>query len=133
MLPRRHYTPDEANQLLPYVDRVLRAVRVARERVAARGDDGDLALRAETTGGAWPGREHAEASLVISLGFERLGDLDIVVRDVDRGILDFPSMMDGREVHLCWHLGEPAVAHWHELDSGFAGRRPLGRAARPSH
>jgi hypothetical protein len=44
--------------------------------------------------------------------------------------VDFPALLDGREVYLCWVVGEPEVAHWHELEAGFAGRRALGRTAR---
>ena len=45
--------------------------------------------------------------------------------DYDKGLIDFPSLHDGREVYLCWRLGEPQVAYWHELDAGFAGRQKL--------
>jgi hypothetical protein len=130
MLHRRHFTLDQANALVPAVDRVLREVRGAHARLVTAGHDAELAVRAETTGGAWPGREHARATLMLSLGFEHLEDLGVLVRDVERGIVDFPALMDGREVYLCWRFGEAAITHWHELHSGIAGRRPLGRAAR---
>jgi hypothetical protein len=48
------------------------------------------------------------------------------------GLCDFYSVMDGREVFLCWRLGEPEVSYWHELDAGFAGRQPLAEHARTS-
>ena len=48
-----------------------------------------------------------------------------MVRDLERGLVDFPSLIDGREVYLCWLLDEPAVGHWHGVEAGFAGRRPL--------
>jgi hypothetical protein len=47
------------------------------------------------------------------------------VRDIDRGLVDFPALIAGREVYLCWVDDEPAVAHWHEIEAGFRGRRPL--------
>ncbi len=59
------------------------------------------------------------------LGFEALEQLDIVVRDLERGLVDFPAVIDGREVYLCWLIDEPAVGHWHGVEAGFAGRRPL--------
>jgi hypothetical protein len=49
----------------------------------------------------------------------------IVLRDIDRGLVDFPALIDGREVLLCWELGEEEVAYWHDLDTGFDGREPL--------
>jgi hypothetical protein len=130
MLHSRHFTLDQANALLPYVGGLVRDIRDARGRLAGIAPDGDLALLAEATGGAWPGRERAAATLAISLGFEQLEELDVLVRDLDRGVVDFPALMDGREVYLCWHLDEPGIGHWHEIESGFAGRRPLGREAR---
>lgn len=130
MLHHRHYSPEEANALLPLVGRTVRELREASRRMAAAGLDADLALRAETTGGAWPGHERATAALALSLGFERLEELDVVVRDLERGIVDFPAVMIGREVYLCWQVDEPEVSHWHGLESGFASRRPVGRPAR---
>jgi hypothetical protein len=56
---------------------------------------------------------------------QELRGLGIELKDYFTGLVDFPAWMDGREVYLCWKLGEPEVAHWHELDAGFAGRRRL--------
>jgi hypothetical protein len=132
MLHRRHFTVEQANELMPAVARILMDVEAARRSLSTSGLDTDLALHAEATGGAWPGRRRAEASLVLSLGLEQLEELGVVVRDLERGIVDFPALMDGREVYLCWHGGEDEVGHWHGLESGFAGRRPLPRPARRS-
>ena len=125
MLHARHWTPEQANELLPFVGAAVRLLRDARRRLAARGFDSSLAVRAEATGGAWPGRERAGESVGAALALERLERLDIVVRDLERGLVDFPALMDGREVYLCWLLDEPAVRHWHAVEAGFAGRRPL--------
>jgi hypothetical protein len=130
MLHRRHFTLDQANGLLPHVGAILRRLRTARQQLSTGGFDTDLALRAEATGGAWPGHDRAEAAVALSLGFERLEELDVVVRDLQRGIVDFPAVMVGREVYLCWQVDEPEVTHWHGLESGFASRRPVGRPAR---
>ena len=48
-----------------------------------------------------------------------------VVKNVEQGLVDFPSLRDAREVYLCWHAGEPEIQSWHEVDVGFAGRQPL--------
>jgi Uncharacterized conserved protein (DUF2203) len=125
MLHQRHWTLEEANQLRPIVGATVRRLRAA-QRVLADGEfDADFELQAETTGGAWPGRDRAQASVVVALGFEQLERLDVVVRDLERGLVDFPALMDGREVYLCWLLDEPRVTHWHAVEAGFAGRRPL--------
>jgi Uncharacterized conserved protein (DUF2203) len=130
MLHRRHYSLEDANETLGIVGRTVRDLRHASRRMAAHGPDPELALEAETTGGAWPGRDRAAAAVTLSLGFERLEQLDVVVRDLERGIVDFPTVMVGREVYLCWQVDEPEVTHWHGLESGFASRRPVGRPAR---
>ena len=125
VLHQRHWTPEQANELLPIVGATVRRVRDARRRLAERGFDSELSERAETTGGAWPDTDHARESVELAVGFDILERLDIVVRDLERGLVDFPSMIDGREVYLCWLLDEPAVGHWHGIESGFAGRKPL--------
>ncbi len=126
MLHHRHWTPEEANQLRPIVGATVRRLRAAREVLADGGFDDDFALLAESSGGAWPGRDRARAAVEMTLGFEQLERLDIVVRDLDRGLIDFPALIEGREVYLCWLLDEPTVTHWHAIESGFAGRRLLG-------
>jgi hypothetical protein len=125
MLHQRHWTPEQANELLPIVGATIRRLRDGRRRLAERGFDDDLALLAETNGGAWPGGDHARDAVEVTLCFETLERLDIVVRDLERGLVDFPSLIEGREVYLCWLLDEPSVGHWHAVESGFAGRRPL--------
>src|SRR4051794_14422677 len=113
MLHERHWTPDEANQLCPIVGAIVRRLRAAREVLADGGLDDDFALLAESSGGAWPGRDRARAAVEMTIGFEQLERLDIVVRDLDRGLIDFPAVLDGHEVYLCWLLDEPSVTHWH--------------------
>jgi hypothetical protein len=125
MLHHRHYSAAEANLLLPAVGRIVCRIRDARRKLAVEGFDTDFATLAELTGGAWPGREHAKAALEVALGFDHLERLDVVVRDLERGLIDFPSLLDGEEVYLCWMLDEPTVGHWHAVESGFGGRRPI--------
>jgi hypothetical protein len=125
VLHERHWTLDEANALRPLVGATVRRVRDAH-RALTEADLGDeFALHAESTGGAWPGSDLARAAIEIALGFEQLERLDIVVRDLERGLIDFPAVIDGSEVYLCWLLDEPAITHWHAIEAGFAGRRPL--------
>ena len=128
MLHRRHFTLEQANAMLPAVGAIVRSLRSAREKLAARGVDSGFALHAETTGGAWPGRERAAAAVSLILGFERLEQREVLVRDLERGVVDFPTIAGDREVYLCWQVGEPEIRHWHGLRAGFAGRRPLGGA-----
>jgi hypothetical protein len=125
MLHHRHYTVEDANRKLKLVGAIVQRVRDARHRLADEDFESDFSTLAELTGGAWPGSEHAAAALEVALGYDRLEELDVVVRDLDRGLVDFPSLLGGEEVYLCWVLGEPSVGHWHAVEGGFAGRRPL--------
>jgi Uncharacterized conserved protein (DUF2203) len=114
----RHWSVEEANALCPYVGRCVARLRAARARL----NDAPGAL-AMVTGGAWPGREHAAAAVDVVLTLEQLDRLEILVRDLDLGLVDFPALRDGEEVYLCWLVDEPEVAHWRL--PGLPGRRPL--------
>lgn len=129
MLHRRHFTSDQANALLPAVRAVLLRMQTARRSTTGTGSHNELAMRAESTGGEWPGRQRAEAAVTVALCSEWMEALGVLVRDVERGLVDFPALVDGREIYLCWEVGEPVVGHWHEIDSGFAGRRRIGSEA----
>lgn len=56
---------------------------------------------------------------------EAITDQGVMIKDIDNGIVDFPTRREGRVVLLCWMITEPDITHWHELDSGFQGRQPL--------
>ncbi len=121
---RRHYTLAQANALRPWVaERVVR-LRAARD-LLRRSDGGELAAQASLSGGGWPGLIHARAATTLMLTLEELDRLDVVVRDADRGLVDFPALREGEEVYLCWLVGELEVTHWHALEAGFQGRRRL--------
>jgi hypothetical protein len=61
----------------------------------------------------------------MAAGVAHIDAMGITLRDIERGLIDFPALVGGRQVWLCWELGESGVTHWHELDDGFGGRRPL--------
>jgi hypothetical protein len=125
MLHEHHWSIEDANALLPWVGERVRRIRRARDRLVDDPAMSSLPSIAVVTGGTWPGREAAVATVELTLGLEQLGRLDIVVRDLDSGLVDFPAIRDGEEVYLCWLLDEPAVSHWHALEAGFIGRQPL--------
>jgi hypothetical protein len=56
---------------------------------------------------------------------QRVLDMGIELKDPTTGLVDFPSLRDGRVVYLCWRLGESSIEYWHDLEAGFAGRQPL--------
>jgi hypothetical protein len=121
----RHYTVEQANAARPWVGE--RVVRIRERLQQLRSPDSRAALDEleEIAGGSYPGREIARAVLDILWAASELQAMDIVLRDADRGLVDFPSIRDGEEVYLCWLADEPRVEWWHEPETGFAGRQPL--------
>jgi hypothetical protein len=136
--PRRkkYFTPAEANATLPLLRSILRDVtelasdlkdrheRLSRVQPPPRGRPADAyqeELR-EMQAEFERGRERMQEYL------EELQTLGIELKDPYTGLVDFLSIRDDHEVYLCWRLGEPEVAHWHELDAGFAGRQKLAPA-----
>ena len=71
------------------------------------------------------GRQVGVAFLEVRRLLGVLEESGIVLRDIDRGLVDFPAVVDGREIYLCWELGEDEVGYWHELEGGYGGREPL--------
>ena len=121
----RHYTLEQAEAARPWVAERVERIQVALEDLRTPTSQAALEDMDPSAGGSWPGREVATAVLSLFSGAEQLEAMDIVLRDADRGLVDFPSIRDGEEIYLCWEAGEPRVAYWHEPDAGFAGRRPL--------
>jgi len=133
---KRYYTVEQANQALPLVraivadivrkhrevfERQERLNQVARTHGAKLRDRDDF--YGEEFAQAVKDQERDLASL--NQYVAELQDLGIELKDPARGLVDFLSLMEGREVYLCWLLGEEEVSHWHELDAGFAGRQSL--------
>jgi hypothetical protein len=121
----RHYSPEEANEALPRVVELLDELRDARARLSDREAREALAEAAPANGGGQPGRTVSQGFLDIRDALRELQAREIVLRDLDRGLVDFPALRDGHEVYLCWEEGEDEVGFWHEPDAGHAGRRPL--------
>jgi len=121
----RHYTREEASELLPRVVEIVERMRVARNQLGDREARDALSEAGPTNGGGTPGRTVSQGFLALRDSMIELRELEVVLRDLDRGLLDFPSLRDGREVYLCWQDGEDAIRFWHEPDAGFGGRRPL--------
>jgi hypothetical protein len=120
----RVYTVDEADAMLPELRERLASVRSARQAML-RGAEVVKERVSADGGGAFGGREYWDAQRTLRAEIERLAEEQIVLRDPETGLVDFPGEREGRRVWLCWRLGEERVTHWHELDSGFMGRRPL--------
>lgn len=121
----RHYSLEEATAALGWVGDTIRALRAAREGLSDEEAREALAKSGPQNGGGEPGRVVSEAFLELRSALARLQEAEVVLRDLDKGLVDFPSMRDGREVYLCWLEEEAQITFWHDLEEGFAGRRPL--------
>ena len=109
---------------------MLRKLREARDRLTDAEAHELLADRGAGQRRRQPGRAVGEAFLEVRELLARSRQLGIVVRDIDRGLIDFPAIRDGREVYLCWELDEERIGFWHDLESGYGGRQPLAGRAR---
>jgi hypothetical protein len=132
-MAERHFTPEEANGLLERVRPVAEAL-VAHRRaftvVAAR--QARLSQRISGNGGDFDPQEPSELAEqlereaeAVARAVDELQRLGVLVKDLDRGLVDFPALRGGEEVLLCWQVGEDDVAWWHGVEEGFAGRKPL--------
>jgi hypothetical protein len=125
MLHSRHYSLEEASALLPEVAALIQHMRSARDRLGDAGARAALAAAGGSNGGGQPGRTVSQGFLELRDSMIWLREREIVLRDLDQGLVDFPTLRGGAEVYLCWREGEDEIAFWHEPEAGFAGRRPL--------
>jgi hypothetical protein len=128
---KKYFTVAEANSALPLVRAIVQdivelatSLRDRQERLLRMSEGGRL------------DEAHREEMEMLQAELERaqermrefvqeLNALGVELKDYYMGLVDFPAWQDGREVYLCWRLGEADVAHWHEIDAGFAGRQKL--------
>ena len=121
----RHFTRAEANALLPQLTELLAQLREAKDELTDSEAHEALSDAAPSNGGGEEGRQVGVAFLEVRRLLETIEQSGIVLRDIDRGLVDFPAVLDETEVLLCWELGEDEVAFWHDLDAGYGGREPL--------
>lgn len=134
---KKYFTVPEANATLPLVGAIVKDIADLASQLRDRHE------RVQRLAGSPKGRmaEAYEEELVLFQQEQQrcedrmreyvteLTSLGVELKDYYTGLIDFPAWMDGHEVYLCWRLGEPEVAHWHELDTGFAGRQKLKAGA----
>jgi hypothetical protein len=130
---KRFFTAAEANAMLPLVRAVLKDVTELARDLRDRHER--LARIAQEPRHS-PTAAHQEELLLVESELKRgqdqlreyereLSALGVELKDYFTGLIDFPCWMNGREVYLCWRLGESEVSHWHEVEAGFAGRQKL--------
>jgi hypothetical protein len=134
MAHSRLFTLQEASSLLPRLIPLIDGLREAKQELdAIVASLGAIAHVTQGNGNirdALSTQDSAEDRVRelqsrIQVGLEEIQALGCLVKDLDLGLVDFPSLREGEVVYLCWRLGEESIGFWHDLDSGFAGRRPL--------
>ena len=129
----RYFTLEEANaalvELRPLAERM---VERRRELVEAQGRRAALGAQVGTNGGdltpsdfADADEELEQAAASLAECIERIHAAGVLIKDLDRGLLDFPALRDGEEILLCWHVGEDEIRYWHRAAEGFAGRKRI--------
>ena len=132
-MAERHFTPEEATELLEQVRPVAESL-VAHRRAftVAAARRARLSQRISGNGGDFDPQEPSELdeqlqreAEAVAHAVEELEAFGVLVKDLDRGLVVFPALRGDEEVLLCWQVGEGEVASWHGLEEGFAGRTPL--------
>jgi hypothetical protein len=131
MAPSKVFTLEEATALMENIRQIVRQIQADKRRA----DEGRVAYEqldaAHARGNGYDMKREILATQIIDsmkavqAGFNRLKEIGCEIKDIEMGLIDFPSMRDGRVINLCWMIDEERIAYWHTLDTGFASRKPL--------
>lgn len=130
----KHFSREEAEQLLPLIEESLKRALAQKQTIdALQGELADAASRIMVLGGSYPPyselvkkkseRDQESAQMLETL--DKIQATGCLVKDLDEGLVDFPSIIEGQEALLCWKLGESRIEYWHGIEEGFAGRKRL--------
>jgi hypothetical protein len=125
-MPTHYFTVAEANALLPRVKAVVSDLLDARQRILdAQPDLWPVLEKAIGNGGSKKAGELLVEFERIESSVHALSEMGCILKDINSGLVDFPTIRNGREVLLCWRFDEAEVGFWHDAEAGFAGRQPL--------
>jgi hypothetical protein len=138
----RRFTLDEAESLLPEIEQCMReAISMKSEFEVAESAIQSINQRVMMLGGVLVDRGavrehklHRDRSVEgLKAAIQKIQDSGCILKDLDTGLVDFPTLFRDEEVYLCWKLGESGIAFWHGTDEGFAGRKPIDDKFRALH
>jgi len=125
-MPHKNFTVEEANGLIPYLlDWVPRLQELYSLMNQSFPDIQKARSKAEYGGGSVFGTDYLNVVLRANQITRNLEKKGCVLKGIEMGLVDFPSVRDGKEVYLCWKNPEQKIRFWHDMDSGFAGRQPI--------
>ncbi len=123
---RKHFTVEEANRLLPRLREIFKEIhQILGSMDLSRENLEQIQKAIWGNGGGEKIRGFFDKSSQIYSLVSQIHKMGAFCKDLQRGLVDFPALYKGREVFLCWELGEEQVAFWHDLQSGYAGRKPI--------
>ena len=134
----RYFKLSEAQELLPVIAPYLEQAREQKSKVDGLNQElAHAAARIMVLGGSIPphhelAKKKAERdglAAEVQESVSKILETGCLVKDLDEGLVDFPTLMNGEEVYLCWKLGEKRIEYWHGIEEGFAGRKPLDDSA----
>lgn len=127
MEDKKYFTVAEANRLIPQIKKLVEELRQGRRSLLGRRPTAETMSHKAggNGGGSEAGAYLTEYSQAFRQGLDQVRDMGVVLKDLERGLVDFPHWREGREVYLCWEYGEERIDSWHETDSGYSGRQPL--------
>ena len=127
----RIFTVAEAQSLLPRLRTLLEELSQEWKRISALNPEIQKARdNAPLNGYSKFGVEYVESVSHLMSLIHEIKDMGVLLKDADKGLCDFPYIKGGRMVYLCWQLGEDAIRYWHDVETGFAGRKPLDESDR---
>ncbi len=123
------FTVEQANSALPLVSRIVSDIVRQEDQLQRLQEQRESLLKADDrTAAESVERQGAEIAQRINELLDELSDIGCELKDPRTGLVDFPGRRNSREVLLCWKLGETGVMFWHDVQAGFAGRRPVDEA-----
>ena len=123
---KKYYTVEEANAILRKIHPIIEHMAGSVQEVQELAEEvRPMFENAELNGGHPKGSHFVLEFQRLQKNIEAIQIHGCVIKDPSTGLLDFPSMRDGREVELCWRLGEDDIRYWHEVDAGYQGRQPI--------
>ena len=125
-MSKKYFTVEEANAVIPeLIDWVPRLQELYSIMNKSFPDVDKARSKAEYSGGSIHGSDYLRVALKANEITKNLENKGCVLKGVEMGLVDFPSIRDGREVYLCWKNPEREIRFWHDLNTGFAGRQPI--------
>ena len=125
LLFRKHYSVEEAREMLPQIRAWFSEINALTGRIHETDQDFGPRIKAgEDLGGMAVSQRIRDMARVHSI-LREFHSREIQVKDLQRGLIDFPTLLDEREIFLCWEHAENDITQWHDLESGFAGRQAL--------